>query len=259
MLLLLALGALVVIGSLLIGAIGMSQQRDENQEVSTGMKLERARAALIAFAGAQNRLPCPANPNANTGLADNLPATPQTCDSPMGTLPWNSLGLSADDSLDGWGRKISYRVFAGNTGFTQADGMSMKPCDTDNGLTAPTPVSVTGLCAPDHNSTPAMFMAGKGLQGADFGVLHTDYAFVLVSHGATGYGAFGANGIASGNVPTAGGVESQNAQVGPYIRQIANNRNIPATSIAHYDDIVIMMTMLEVATAAGFAAPNWPE
>ena len=65
-------------------------------------------------------------------MAAPTTATPPAtlCTFRNGTVPWVTLGLSADDAVDAWGRKISYRVYDGPTGMTQALGASMSDCDT---------------------------------------------------------------------------------------------------------------------------------
>jgi hypothetical protein len=265
-LLLLIVSGIVIFGGLLIIGLATEQDRFRNREQVTAERIERARLALVAFAAAQERLPCPANPTLNTGLSDNMAATPQTCDSPNGTLPWNTLGLSPDQALDGWGRRLSYRVYSGARGFTQFGGTNMRPCDTDNLAVLKTDVDpVTGLCNADHNSLDTDFLTGKGLTGKEDDMpAASNYAFVLISHGTTGYGAYSADGVLSGNLPAAGGDEQANMLApGPgvqYVRKRANNReNMAPTMAAFFDDIVVMMTIGDLVAASGRTAFNWPD
>jgi hypothetical protein len=262
--LLLIVGGIIVFGGLLIVGLASEASRAQNRELTTLSKLERARSALVGFVSAQGRLPCPANPAANTGLANNLAATPQICNTPGGTLPWSSLGLSAEDGLDGWGRKISYRVYWNPAGLTQFDGANLQACDTTNDAVAETPLTAlpNRLCDPDHNTLESTFIAAKGLQGIDFGVINNDYAFVLISHGATGYGAWTAGGVAGGDVPAGGGDENSNVQAGngPYVRRAANRGSDADPRVnTFYDDIVLMMRIGDLAKGSGLSARAWPD
>src|SRR5262249_30994955 len=133
------------------------------------------------------------------------------CDTPAGTIPWRTIGLSRERALDAWGRKISYRVYRGTaTGvgsLVQARGASMADCDTIEAT--PTDVDPgTGLCKPvdpadtnpaSRSTSPAQFLAGKGLKlqyfGRDLSPENDHVAYVLISHGATGQGGYTSAGI----------------------------------------------------------------
>ena len=140
-------------------AIRMARQveaRTQQQQL-TQTRMLRIQAALHAFAASQGRLPCPANGAQDTGLA--VPAVAVvTCTNRNGAVPWVSLGLQADDALDGWGRKISYRV-----------------PDGPNGLTNTGSIGSPGTV---------------GLSVNDAGAPKPQQAWVLISHGASGLGAW---------------------------------------------------------------------
>lgn len=149
--------ALAVIAGLLVVAastmaIRMASQVEgrTEQQTLTQARMQRIQAALHAFAASQGRLPCPAAGGLDTGLAAPAAAV-VTCTNRDGTVPWVSLGLQADDALDGWGRKISYRVFDGAAGLTQATGVASA--------------------------------GAAGLDVNDFGTPKSLMAWVLVSHG----------------------------------------------------------------------------
>ncbi|MGZ5572880.1 MAG: hypothetical protein ACXWF6_17290, partial [Usitatibacter sp.] len=160
---------------------------------SEGDRAERARerfaradAALVSFVTLNQRLPCPADPSTDSGLAEPNAAS-ATCTSPQGTLPWATLGLTRDDAYDPWSWKISYRVYTGNGGsLTQAGGTSEVNCTTIPGASGAVSARVGnsgGLCNITLDTPPANYLAGKGLSVNDFGVAHTDAAYVLISHG----------------------------------------------------------------------------
>ncbi len=224
--------ALAVIAGLLVVAastmaIRMARQVEgrTEQQVLTQTRMQRIQAALHAFAASQGRLPCPANGAQDTGLA--MPATAVvTCANRNGTVPWVSLGLPVDDALDGWGRKISYRV---------PDGA--------NGLTRPSGVGSAG---------------SVGLSTYDGVTLLANQAWVLISHGASGLGAWR---VAAPRMalPGAGGNEWSNSQPPPamyYRREEAlvnptTGSDYALNDAAHFDDVVLFesITALEKQSA----------
>src|SRR6185312_672973 len=135
----------------------------------TATSLANAAAALEQFASQSGRLPCPADPTLDTGLAVPNNAS-VNCTNPTGTLPWATIGMRRDDAIDAWGWKIGYRVYSGNGGMTQANGASMVNCDTVQALN-PVGLDGNGLCqvvAGRHDTPDTTFVAGKGLSVNDF-------------------------------------------------------------------------------------------
>src|SRR5258706_4689463 len=141
---------------------------------STQRLLAIASAALDQFAAANARLPCPANPTLNTGLEVVDPLNVARCSFDAGTLPWKTLAMNHDDGIDGWGRKLSYRVYDGNAGsLTQPSGVSMVDCANGKAGPPTAPVaSLGGLCNPLRTTGPGNFFAGKGFTLTDFGTVH---------------------------------------------------------------------------------------
>jgi prepilin-type N-terminal cleavage/methylation domain-containing protein len=103
---------LVIMGILLASGLGALQSQMSNQRFRESKQLlERAKEALLGFAVAYGRLPCPANA---VGLeARNPAAAPSLCVAAYGDLPWQTLGLP---QLDAWGRPLKYRVATFPTG-----------------------------------------------------------------------------------------------------------------------------------------------
>src|SRR5688572_23046673 len=204
-----------------------------DRSTETTARLARISDALERFASSAERLPCPANPALDTGDAEpNTPTTPTTgcTHATSGTIPWRTLGLRRDDSLDAWGWKISYRVYAGPTGLTQDKGASMVNCDTND----PTPAGVdaTGRCRVTQNTTPDQYLAGKGLTITDFGTPVNNAAFVLISHGPTGVGAHATSGTANMPGPSSAD-ESANLANGPYVAKAAST-GVGSTTATHF-------------------------
>ena len=227
---------------------------------------DRARDALVAFVAQEKRLPCPANPNADDGLSVPATAT-NTCTFANGTLPWRTLGLRREDAYDAWDWKISYRVYSGLQGLTRDQGASMVRCHTDNPAPLPNEIAPTqGLCHShpafppanaDQNRTKASsYLAGKGLTLNDHGSARSDVAFVLISHGSTGQGAYSAAGGPA--AAPASTDEANNLQAaGPFVAKAGSGPTVSSASPAHFDDILRYMTILDLMTKAGLRERQW--
>src|SRR6266446_8000669 len=106
--------ALAIIALLLAGAlIPLSTQIDVRNGADTQRSMESIRDAIIGFAQANGRLPCPADGTiaagaANAGTEQLSGASPNTtCTNVFGVVPWATLGVP---EVDGWGRRFSYWV-----------------------------------------------------------------------------------------------------------------------------------------------------
>ncbi len=108
---------LAIIGIAMTMGLKMLTATLENTAISeTQTKQERIKLALVSFLRSNGRLPCPDNaalPAAPTGLepavcTTALPATNPAAGS--GRVPWQTLGLTRDAALDGWGNYFTYRV-----------------------------------------------------------------------------------------------------------------------------------------------------
>ena len=108
---------LVIVALLTSGLLlGISAQRNAAENTDARRQLENIHEALLGFAMANGRLPCPADPaltsaNATVGTEDRLNAN-SACNRIYGVVPWVTLGLPETDP---WGRRFTY--FA-NASFT---------------------------------------------------------------------------------------------------------------------------------------------
>ena len=234
---------------------------DERNE--TLRRLSVGAAALERYAGANGRLPCPADGAANTGLEKVDDFDPTKCKfGDTGTLPWLTLGLNSDAGLDAWGRKISYRVYTGNAGsLTQAGGINMVECDLVDPAIPAAPKTATGLCVPNANpllrsTTAATFLAGKGLKVDDYGTNRADVAYVLISHGATGGGAWT---LAGAMLPLPDGDELKNTQADNFVARAFSDPDDADKPNRHFDDLLAFATIPQVVKRAGLEARDWPE
>jgi type II secretory pathway pseudopilin PulG len=256
----------LVLAMIFIVAVFMVSRMSSSLDAraQTTASLAAAAAALEQFASQTGRLPCPANPALDTGLADPNNAS-VNCNNATGTLPWATIGMRRDDALDAWGWKIAYRVYSGNGGMTQANGASMVNCDTIQALTARQPVDGNKLCPVAHDTVDTDFIAGKGLSVTDFGTVYDGTkasggaAYVLISAGASGYGAYTGAGLANPNTPKSNDEKNNLKATGPFVLEAASDPTVSPDDNAHYDDILMYRTVADLAKKANLVARDWPD
>ena len=266
----LAAAAVLIIVILALLAVALGRGAFQNEELGldqrsvTDVRMKKVTDALVAFVALSGRLPCPARGALDTGAADPDAAT-AACTEPDGVVPWKSLALRREDSLDGWGRKISYRVFEGANGFTQAGAVNMTNCNTSLGAPIDPALDAFSLCkgggggAPPN--TPAQFIGARGnmLVVEDSGTTRNGIAFVLLSHGDSGYGAFSADGAGARNtMPDNTGREYTNTQAGgTYWILPRSAPGTPASNASHFDDVVAYMNFADLVAKARLEARSW--
>ena len=200
-----------------------------------------------------------------------------------GVVPWSTLGLSATDIEDGWGGRLTFRVgpdlaLDGAMDFTSCDPAGS--LNTAINTTAPVPpwCIVAGPAASQCNTgtlstqctTPAVALTGSSAKGLVVenaaGAIIADprgsataptppnpnqtfgAAYVLISHGAEGGGAFSSEGKLLGSPVAAGTKETLNFANAAYTQPSAlpaaptsflvdDVLNGSATT-SHFDDLV---------------------
>lgn len=226
--------------------------------------------ALVRFAQLNLRLPCPANGGSGTstdGTED--PSSGATdCPTPVGPVPWTTLGLPRTAATDPHGRLYSYRVYDGASGFTRANGLKLTDClDDDDADVA----SLSGaLCnGTTHENTRSDFFcntaaggsctAEKGLMVDDRGTSKTRIAYILLSHGASGYGALLPDPTVAMTAPAAGGKEAINASDSTtYWILDANDTNVTPDNANHFDDVLSYKNVNDLVAAAKLGGRPWP-
>jgi type II secretory pathway pseudopilin PulG len=178
----LAVGLLII--SLLLGLlmVPLSTQLDQTRYAETQRHLDIAREAVIGFALATGRLPCPALGNVAITTAG---AGLESCAGTEGVLPWATLGIPETDA---WGRRLTYRVTAS---FADAPGAGTLSSFT---LTQDGDITVTNGAMNVATLLPA----------------------VIVSHGKNGFGAFQQTGV---QIAGAAGDEAENVNNTPVFVQ----------------------------------------
>lgn len=178
--------ALAIIG-LLLGMliVPLSTQVDQQRIGDTQRQLDLIREAVIGFAVANGRLPCPATPttpNTTAGAGtENKPAT--VCGIFEGVLPWATLGLPETDA---WNNRFTYRI-------------------TDTFADDP----VAGMLASFSLTDNGNITVNNGVINGSI-VIASNIPAIFVSHGKNGFGAYRRDGT---QVTGAAGDELQNANV----------------------------------------------
>jgi prepilin-type N-terminal cleavage/methylation domain-containing protein len=105
------LAVVLLILGLLLGALlrPLRGQVETQQYQEAERMLDDIREAVIGFALANGRLPCPADPTAPTDVAGagSEARSAGACTIPSGAVAWRTLGVP---ELDPWGRRFTYRV-----------------------------------------------------------------------------------------------------------------------------------------------------
>lgn len=165
---LIELAIVLVVVALLLGGllVPLTMQIEQQKIRETNKAMEEIKEALIGFALAKGRLPCPANPSLATGSA-GAGEELGSCAAPanMGVIPWVTLGVAEGDA---WGRRFTYRVTAA---FADA---AADAC-------ASSTISFA-LCSSGDN-----IVLTKASGGAN---VATGLPVVFVSHGKNGLGAY---------------------------------------------------------------------
>jgi hypothetical protein len=202
--------------------------------------MDTIRDAIIGFAQANGRLPCPADGSVPAGGVDanGRPAgteqlTPVTlpppntavCSSSVGAVPWTTLGTPETDS---WGRRYTYRV---SPAF--ADGSAVASWATTTITSPPSPGTQSPGCGPILSpapSAPASFamcslgdMALLTRTVSQSSAMGLALPVIFISHGKNGYGAWQPNGNRVAP-PAAGTDEAANANGGVQV----NPADLPA-------------------------------
>lgn len=199
----------LVIITLLLGGllVPFATQVEQRRIAETQKAMDEIKEALLGFALANGRLPCPATSFSN-GTEQAQP-----CASNVGFLPWGSLGVS---KLDSWGHIYRYIVSPGfaNGPFTFA---------TSTTLTIQTRDSTGALInLSANNALPA----------------------VVISFGKNGYGGTSDDGAAAVAPPAANADETTNAAAPATNPTIFVLRPItaPGSGLSEFDDLVTWLS-----------------
>ncbi len=229
-------GAALLVILMIVGVLGAFfaiqtlTKLNAAQDNTTATNLAQAREALIGFALANGRLPCPAPAAAVTGspLAglEPAPVVASGCANLAGVLPWLTLGVN---EADAWGNRFTYRVARE---FTRAINQTIfLSCPPVPPPPSNTPNAAFALCS-RGDMTVLSTAGGATLAGT--------VPAIVISHGKNGNGAYytGGNQLAVGadadeldNLLTAAGTAT------------ANTIFISKTPTATFDDLVTWLPL----------------
>jgi len=138
---LIEMSIVLIISSILIGSgVSIALVQMENARISSTKEKQLAiKSALLSYISRNFRLPCPAianlpDSNVNYGIEA---ANPGTCTGSTniggganrnvrGIVPWKSLSLSDEISLDAYGHRFTYQVLQSQTNLTQSTLTQMR-------------------------------------------------------------------------------------------------------------------------------------
>jgi len=217
----------------------------------------------------QKRLPCPADgtllSTANTAGNELAPDPANGCttnNEANGVVPWRSLGLSESDATDGWNHRFTYRV---QPILGANNALDMSWCDPAGTEPAPGPKACNSACT---NATltsctpPATFLTTRGLKVHNIAgtpimdpaaVPNTGAAYVVISAGASGGGAYLSSGQLSATTAVDGAEEQKNyanaaySAAGYYVDDSISE----VSGATHFDDVLSRPTVLTVINKAG--------
>jgi prepilin-type N-terminal cleavage/methylation domain-containing protein len=260
---------LVIVAILIAMAAALTRGVTAAQKRSlTATRMAGVDTALMLYVQQQKRLPCPADgtkksSDTNAGVEDPLGGGACSNNQQNGVVPWRTLGITETDATDGWDRRLTFRV---EPTLATAGAMDMSGCD-------PAAASMGGgaktICTPICTSTnldscahPKQFVRDRGLKVLDLSTPqqtlmdpnadpYTGAAYIVISAGETGGGAY----LSSGNIgasTTTDGTEEQKNYAGKVLQPYyVDNSIADGAGPNHFDDIVSRYTIIFVANKAG--------
>jgi prepilin-type N-terminal cleavage/methylation domain-containing protein len=263
---------LFILGVVISMAVAVTNALTASQRLSvTTTRLTAVDTAFVQYVMQQKRLPCPADgtlasTDANAGTENGRTAAGCTTNEAGGVVPWRALGLAEADITDGWNRRMTYRVQPG----LAADGaLDMSWCDSAGtaaagvgGVCNNTPVGACSSSALGSCTSPANFLQNKGLtvkNVAGTTVMdpttqpYTGAAYVVISAGSTGGGAYTSNGVLAPSATTDGTQEQKNYASLGYTAgttYYVDDTIADGAGATHFDDIVSRPALLTVINKA---------
>ena len=227
------------------GSIDAGTLIDVRNSADTQRSIESIREAILGFAQANGRLPCPANGGTPAGTVDTTTWATSVgagaeqwnppnnrCYTVFGVVPWTTLGVAETDA---WGRRLSYRVapaFADaislntwqsrqnavpGTFPSQVAPFTQSPADQNPTCPSSSPPAVSPyvLSPAPALSSFALCSLGdiavwtRGAATTTAVPLGAALPAVIISHGKNGFGAWQTNGTRLNPIP-AGNDEAAN-------------------------------------------------
>ena len=231
---LIEMAVVLVVVSLVLGSllVPLATQVEQRRIESTEQTLEQARDALLAFAAARGRLPCPADA---TGGQEKVTPGTGACASNPGFLPAATLGLSPLDAegyaRDGWGiqqNRVRY-------GLRSATINSVSDVFTRTGG-----IRTAGMPAINAfaDSNGLLFVCNTGTGASASGC--TNAQSTLTSEAVAVVWSVGPNGATGG--ASADELENPNPNGGGNVDRVFVSRPRGSVSGAEFDDQMVWIT-----------------
>jgi len=209
---LIEMAVVLAIVGLLIGGllVPLSVQLDLRNYNETRQKMAVIKEAIMGFAVANGRLPCPAT---STVSSSSVGAGTEVCDgTTTGVVPWETLGIP---ELDAWNGRFSYAVT--NSFIDSIISNTVSP-----------PASCTDT---PTNASFALCSAGSySIINSDSISIGSNIPVLIISHGKNGYGAFRSDGTQ---------VSTDDASPAELENLLTNTTFVHGTIVqSGYDDVV---------------------
>jgi len=258
-----------------------ASQRSLAAATAAPARLSAIDDALAQFVARNRRLPCPASGlladgalNAGVEAINLANGQCNPANQINGVVPWVSLGLSADQARDAWQGRISYRVQAALAS-NLLNLMNMSWCDpagSTGGATGLTAACAPAPCTGNACMHPNNYLYGKGLQVQDGsgGWLNqpapawpgppsappasSGAAYVLVSHGANGVGAYDNNGALHGGAAGNSELPNRNGLALGAATVFIDRAPVATAGVTYFDDVLSHPSLATVLQRASLAA-----
>ena len=247
------LAIVLVVVALLLGGllVPLTMQIEQQKIRETQKAMDEIKEALIGYAIANNRLPCPdsdldglENPPTPT-VALNTPVVGQTtqtfsCPVVEGGLPYQTLGVSRED---GWNNRFRYRVTLEFTQRTIVTDNATGNVLSSTAFTLSTPGNINVQSRGDNTAT------SPTVESKFLLTMATNVPVVIISHGKNGYGATSSSGLSQAPVPASNADETTNAGMGtskitrsPTSSQATCSDTAEGTPFCEFDDLVTWLS-----------------
>jgi prepilin-type N-terminal cleavage/methylation domain-containing protein len=215
---------LMIVGLLLGGLlVPLTTQMEQRNIADTQKSLSEIKEAIIGYALANGRLPCPATATIATGSTNagiamtSGSGSSLVCSNASGVVPWATLGVNETDA---WGNRFTYRVtpdFADGIGSSSYGGCTPSPTPT---------LATFGLCSVGNLDVLSAKSGGTTIAGS--------VPAVIISHGKNGAGAYTQQGtqIAVGSDND----EKENSDGS------SNTKYVSHTLTPTFDDLVVWIS-----------------
>ena len=259
---------LVIVAILLTMAMVLTRGVSAAQKRSlTTTRLAGIDNAMVQFVMQKRRLPCPADGTIASGLPNagvevRVGGICTLANQANGVVPWVTLGLPEVDGTDGWDRRLTYRAHPTLVG---DDTMDMSQCDPAGnaeptagggcilGCAAATVAACTNpakFLAPTPSPPPSKGFPINNIVGEPQMMPPTWAAYVLISHGESGGGAYLNSGQLSTSTTTDGLEEAKNYANLALMPYYVDDSLSEVAGPTHFDDMVSRPSVLAVITKA---------